>query len=61
VKDIVGFEGDIRYDTSKPDGTPRKLLDVSKLHALGWQASITLKEGIENVYNEYFIETSNVR
>lgn len=61
VKDIVGFDGDIRYDTSKPDGTPRKLMDVSKLHALGWQASISLKEGIENVYNEYFIETSNVR
>lgn len=50
IKDIVGFEGEIVYDTSKPDGTPRKLLDVSLLHALGWKHKITLKDGITKTY-----------
>jgi GDP-L-fucose synthase len=53
IKDIVGFEGDLVFDASKPDGTPRKLMDVSKLHALGWKDSIGLREGIECVYREY--------
>lgn len=57
VKDIVGYEGNIEHDLSKPDGTPRKLMDVSKLHALGWKARIGLREGIEKVYKE-FIRTS---
>ena len=52
VKRIVGFEGEIMTDTTKPDGTPRKLLDVSKLADLGWQSSITLEEGIRKVYDE---------
>jgi len=52
VKKIVGFEGDILTDTSKPDGTPRKLMDVSKLTSLGWKASITLEEGIKRVFGE---------
>jgi GDP-L-fucose synthase len=52
VKKIVGFEGEIQLDTSKPDGTPRKLMDVSKLNGLGWKSSITLEEGIKMVYNE---------
>lgn len=52
VKKTVGFEGDILTDTSKPDGTPRKLMDVSKLNNLGWKASITLEEGIQKVYEE---------
>ena len=52
VKQIVGFEGDIITDTSKPDGTPRKLMDVSKLTNLGWKASISLEEGIKKVYEE---------
>ena len=52
VKDIVGFEGEILTDTTKPDGTPRKLMDVSKLANLGWRSSITLEEGIGKVYNE---------
>lgn len=56
IKDITGFEGSVVFDTSKPDGTPRKLMDVSKLHSLGWKASITLKEGIEKVYQEQFLE-----
>ncbi|RFS23939.1 GDP-L-fucose synthase [Chitinophaga silvatica] len=50
VKEIVGFKGSLVFDTSKPDGTPRKLMDVSKLHSYGWHAKIALKEGIENVY-----------
>ena len=52
VKKIVGFEGEILTDTTKPDGTPRKLMDVSKLNGLGWKAKITLDEGIEKVYEE---------
>jgi len=52
VVKIVGFEGDIVTDTSKPDGTPRKLMDVSKLNAKGWKAKISLEEGITKVYNE---------
>ena len=53
VKDITGFTGEIRHDLSKPDGTPRKLMDVSKLNKLGWKASIGLKEGIGKVYEEF--------
>lgn len=54
VKDIVGFEGDIEFDSTKPDGTPRKLMDVSKLNSLGWKYSIELEEGIKAVYKEKF-------
>ncbi len=52
VKNIVGFEGEIEKDLSKPDGTPRKLMDVGKLEALGWTAKLGLEEGIGRVYNE---------
>ncbi|HRH01400.1 MAG TPA: GDP-L-fucose synthase [Bacteroidia bacterium] len=50
IKKIVGYTGDLKFDTSKPDGTPRKLMDVSKLHAFGWKHKIELEEGIKNVY-----------
>jgi GDP-L-fucose synthase len=53
IKKIVGYTGEIRHDRSKPDGTPRKLMDVSKLHSFGWKASIPLEEGIRRVYAEY--------
>lgn len=53
VKDIVGFEGNIVYDSSKPDGTMRKLMDVSKLHAMGWKHSIDLYNGISMAYNDF--------
>jgi GDP-L-fucose synthase len=53
IKRIVGYTGEIRHDPSKPDGTPRKLMDVSKLHGFGWKASISLEEGIRRVYAEY--------
>lgn len=52
IAQIVGFQGEIRANPSQPDGTPRKLLDVSKLHHMGWKHSISLKEGIEQVYTE---------
>jgi GDP-L-fucose synthase len=52
VQKIVGYEGTIETDPSKPDGTPRKLMDVSKLTALGWKAHISLEEGIQRVYEE---------
>jgi len=60
VKEIVGYQAEIRYDRSKPDGTPRKLLDVSKLKSLGWQAVTNLKSGINNVY-EWYQHGSSVR
>lgn len=50
IAEITGFRGEIVYDRSKPDGTPRKLLDVSRMTALGWQASISLREGIQQTY-----------
>ncbi|MFM2284307.1 MAG: hypothetical protein RL222_1811, partial [Bacteroidota bacterium] len=53
VKEIVGYEGNIVHDTTKPDGTPRKLTDVSKLHGLGWRHTIELREGITAVYKEF--------
>jgi GDP-L-fucose synthase len=53
IKEIVGFKGELRFDTSKPDGTPRKLMDVSKLHSHGWKHQIGLKEGITSVYANY--------
>jgi GDP-L-fucose synthase len=54
IKEVVGFDGKISFDASKPDGTPRKLVDVSKINSLGWKASIGLREGIEKVYYEHF-------
>jgi len=53
VKEIVGFTGSIQWDTSRPDGTPRKLMDVSKLHSLGWKHKIELKEGIALAYQDF--------
>jgi GDP-L-fucose synthase len=53
VKSIVGYEGNIVWDSTKPDGTPRKLLDMDKLHGLGWKHTIDLKEGIERTYAWY--------
>ena len=52
VKKIVGYEGEIKHDLEKPDGTPRKLMDISKLNSLGWKASIELEQGIKKVYAE---------
>jgi GDP-L-fucose synthase len=51
IKDVVGYQGEIIWDTNKPDGTPRKLLDVSKVHSLGWQPAIKLADGIKKTYD----------
>ena len=56
VRDVVGYEGEISYDTSRPDGTPRKLLDVSRLAELGWKAKVPLREGVERTYR-WFVST----
>jgi GDP-L-fucose synthase len=53
VKGVVGFQGGIEFDTSKPDGTPRKLMDVGRLETLGWKASIGLKTGLGAAYSEF--------
>lgn len=53
VKDIVGFDGEIIWDKTKPNGTPRKLMDATKIKSLGWTPKISLKEGIEKIYNHY--------
>lgn len=53
IKDIVGYKGEIRHDLSKPDGTPRKLMDVSYIHSLGWKHKIELQEGIQQVYEDF--------
>ncbi|HOZ88117.1 MAG TPA: GDP-L-fucose synthase, partial [Bacteroidia bacterium] len=50
---IIGFKGEIKHDLSKPDGTPRKLMDVSFLHQLGWKHRINLEEGIKLVYEDF--------
>jgi len=53
IKNVVGFEGELTFDSSKPDGTPRKLMDVSKLHNLGWKHQIELEEGLKLAYQDY--------
>jgi len=53
VKDVIGFSGEITFDTSRPDGTPRKLLSVDKIHNLGWRPKISLREGIAMAYQDF--------
>lgn len=63
VKAAVGYEGDLRFDASKPDGTPRKLLDVSRLHSLGWRSKVSLRDGLAMTvqwYRENYAETAQV-
>jgi GDP-L-fucose synthase len=57
IKEVVGFDGQLVFDTSKPDGTPRKLADSSRLHALGWQHRIDLEDGVRDAYR-WFVENS---
>ena len=61
VKEIVGFEGNLHWDTTKPDGTPRKLMDVSRLHAQGWKHKIELKEGIGLAYQDFLEHHDSLR
>ncbi|MFH0813842.1 MAG: hypothetical protein V2A69_13560 [Pseudomonadota bacterium] len=60
VKDIVGFEGELRWDTAKPDGAPRKLLDVSRIKTLGWEPKVSLNEGIKKTY-EWYMTTKSTK
>ena len=60
VKDIVGFDGEIRHDLSKPDGTPRKLLDISRMKAFGWKPKTSLEEGIRKIYETYILNSNLV-
>lgn len=60
ICDVVGFQGDLTWDTNQPDGTPRKLLDVSKLHELGWRHTIGLREGIARTY-EWFLQNAALK
>ena len=53
VASVIGFEGEIEWDTSKPDGMPRKLLDTSRINALGWRPTITLRDGVASTYAWY--------
>jgi GDP-L-fucose synthase len=53
VMDVVGFNGDIVFDSSKPDGTLRKLMDVTKMRELGWSAKISLRDGIQKAYSDF--------
>ena len=53
VKEVVGYNGDLLFDTSKPDGTPRKLLDCTKLHSLGWKHKISIKDGLKTAYEDF--------
>lgn len=53
IKKVVGFEGELTFDSSKPDGTPRKLMDVSKLHQLGWKHQVELEEGVKLAYQDF--------
>jgi len=60
MKRVVGFEGDLVFDTSKPDGAPRKLIDVSRLSAMGWRYSIGLQEGLQKTY-DWFLSQESIR
>ena len=59
VSEVVGFQGSIEFDASKPDGAPRKLMDVSRLESLGWQYSVSLKDGLKQSY-QWFLENASV-
>lgn len=61
IKRIVGFEGELVFDASKPDGTPRKLMDVGKLHSFGWKHKYDLEEGITDVYKNHFAQDVNAK
>jgi GDP-L-fucose synthase len=60
IKNIVGFKGKLKFDTSRPDGTPRKLLDVSKLHSMGWKHTISLQDGIARAYQDFVTKSESL-
>jgi len=60
IKEIIGYQGEIKFDASKPDGTPRKLMDVSKLHSKGWHHKIELRDGIKLAYEDFLAHQANL-
>jgi GDP-L-fucose synthase len=58
IASVTGFKGELVFDTSKPDGTPRKLMDVSRLKSLGWEASVNLRDGLRGAY-QWFLDNQN--
>ncbi|MDD1750458.1 MAG: GDP-L-fucose synthase, partial [Methanothrix sp.] len=58
IRDIVGFRGEIVWDSTKPDGTPKKLLDISRIKALGWEPKTSLEQGIRETY-QWYLKTVN--
>jgi GDP-L-fucose synthase len=60
IKQIVGYQGNLVFDTTKPDGTPRKLLDVTKLHSLGWKHKTSLEQGIRMAYQDFLKYHANL-
>ena len=61
IGQVVGFRGDLVFDTGKPDGTPRKLVDTTKINALGWKARIGLREGMQSAYQWFLDNQGQIR
>ena len=61
VAKVTGFKGEIKWDTSKPDGAPRKLMDVSRLHALGWKHTYNLEQGLNHAFDWFLANQDNFR
>jgi GDP-L-fucose synthase len=61
IQRIIGHQGEIIWDDTKPDGTPRKLMDVSKMHALGWQHQVNLETGIHLTYDWFLAHTDTIK
>ena len=60
IKEVTGFEGELKFDTSKPDGTPRRYLDTTKINALGWEATTSLKDGLQKMYEWFMANRANL-
>jgi GDP-L-fucose synthase len=61
VSDSIGYSGEIKFDTSKPDGTPLKLMDSGRLNSLGWKPQVNLKDGLKKAYEDFMAHTNNLR
>jgi GDP-L-fucose synthase len=60
VADVVGYQGTLEFDASKPDGTPRKLMDVGRLNAMGWRATTGMREGLAAAYRDFMAESAGI-